>query len=213
MYNNNMAFYIRVVVYMIKKIVAGIAAIFITLVVVDQLFIQDLLTSIEQKNSNKSTEISQDFADAVAMSEDEGLQVGKKAPDFTLKTYNGKTVKLSDLKGKRVLLNFWASWCGPCEEEMPVMQKVYEELKEDQVEFVAVNMTIGKETIESATQFVKQFGLTFPVPLDIEGEVMKLYEVYGLPTSYFIDSDGVIRAKYFGPMEEKFMKEELTKLK
>ena len=208
-----MAFYIRVVVYMIKKIVAGIAAIFITLVVVDQLFIQDLLTSIEQKNSNKSTEISQDFADAVAMSEDEGLQVGKKAPDFTLKTYNGKTVKLSDLKGKRVLLNFWASWCGPCEEEMPVMQKVYEELKEDQVEFVAVNMTIGKETIESATQFVKQFGLTFPVPLDIEGEVMKLYEVYGLPTSYFIDSDGVIRAKYFGPMEEKFMKEELTKLK
>lgn len=144
-----MAFYIRVVVYMIKKIVAGIAAIFITLVVVDQLFIQDLLTSIEQKNSNKSTENSQDFADAVAMSEDEGLQVGKKAPDFTLKTYNGKTVKLSDLKGKRVLLNFWASWCGPCEEEMPVMQKVYEELKEDQVEFVAVNMTIGKETIES----------------------------------------------------------------
>lgn len=208
-----MAFYIRVVVYMIKKIVAGIAAIFITLVVVDQLFIQDLLTSIEQKNSNKSTENSQDFADAVAMSEDEGLQVGKKAPDFTLETYNGKTVKLSDLKGKRVLLNFWASWCGPCEEEMPVMQKVYEELKEDQVEFVAVNMTIGKETIESATQFVKQFGLTFPVPLDIEGEVMKLYEVYGLPTSYFIDSDGVIRAKYFGPMEEKFMKEELTKLK
>lgn len=208
-----MAFYIRVVVYMIKKIVAGIAAIFITLVVVDQLFIQDLLTSIEQKNSNKSTENSQDFADAVAMSEDESLQVGKKAPDFTLKTYDGKTVKLSDLKGKRVLLNFWASWCGPCEEEMPVMQKVYEELKEDQVEFVAVNMTIGKETIESATQFVKQFGLTFPVPLDIEGEVMKLYEVYGLPTSYFIDSDGVIRAKYFGPMEEKFMKEELTKLK
>ncbi|NCU17220.1 TlpA family protein disulfide reductase [Bacillus sp. P1(2020)] len=195
-----------------KKVVAGIVAILITLVVVDFLFIQDLVAGIKEKEDQLTLENSGEYQEAVAMADDVGLQIGKMAPDFTLNTHNGNTITLSELKGKKVLLNFWASWCGPCEEEMPAMQKVYNELMGQDVEIVAVNMTIGKETIESATQFVKQYGLTFPVPLDTKGEVMKLYEIYGLPTSYFLDSEGIIRAKFFGPMDEKFMKEELNKL-
>ncbi|WP_246203949.1 peroxiredoxin family protein [Pallidibacillus pasinlerensis] len=197
---------------MMKKVVAGIVAILITLVVVDFLFIQDLVAGIKEKEDQLTLENSGEYQEAVAMADDVGLQIGKMAPDFTLNTHNGNTITLSELKGKKVLLNFWASWCGPCEEEMPAMQKVYNELMGQDVEIVAVNMTIGKETIESATQFVKQYGLTFPVPLDTKGEVMKLYEIYGLPTSYFLDSEGIIRAKFFGPMDEKFMKEELNKL-
>lgn len=197
---------------MMKKVVAGIVAILITLVVVDFLFIQDLVAGIKEKEDQLTLENSGENQEAVAMADDVGLQIGKMAPDFTLNTHNGNTITLSELKGKKVLLNFWASWCGPCEEEMPAMQKVYNELMGQDVEIVAVNMTIGKETIESATQFVKQYGLTFPVPLDTKGEVMKLYEIYGLPTSYFLDSEGIIRAKFFGPMDERFMKEELKKL-
>lgn len=197
---------------MMKKVVAGIVAILITLVVVDFLFIQDLVAGIKEKEDQLTLENSGEYQEAVAMSYDVGLQIGKMAPDFTLNTHNGNTITLSELKGKKVLLNFWASWCGPCEEEMPAMQKVYNELMGQDVEIVAVNMTIGKETIESATQFVKQYGLTFPVPLDTKGEVMKLYEIYGLPTSYFLDSEGIIRAKFFGPMDERFIKEELKKL-
>lgn len=195
-----------------KKVVVGIVAILITLVVVDFLFIQDLVAGIKEKEDQLTLENSGEYQEAVAMSYDVGLQIGKMAPDFTLNTHNGNTITLSELKGKKVLLNFWASWCGPCEEEMPAMQKVYNELMGQDVEIVAVNMTIGKETIESATQFVKQYGLTFPVPLDTKGEVMKLYEIYGLPTSYFLDSEGIIRAKFFGPMDERFIKEELKKL-
>lgn len=197
---------------MMKKVVVGIVAILITLVVVDFLFIQDLVAGIKEKEDQLTLENSGEYQEAVAMSYDVGLQIGKMAPDFTLNTHNGNTITLSELKGKKVLLNFWASWCGPCEEEMPAMQKVYNELMGQDVEIVAVNMTIGKETIESATQFVKQYGLTFPVPLDTKGEVMKLYEIYGLPTSYFLDSEGIIRAKFFGPMDERFIKEELKKL-
>ncbi len=197
---------------MMKKVVVGIVAILITLVVVDFLFIQDLVAGIKEKEDQLTLENSGEYQEAVAMSYDVGLQIGKMAPDFTLNTHNGNTITLSELKGKKVLLNFWASWCGPCEEEMPAMQKVYNELMGQDVEIVAVNMTSGKETIESATQFVKQYGLTFPVPLDTKGEVMKLYEIYGLPTSYFLDSEGIIRAKFFGPMDERFIKEELKKL-
>lgn len=198
---------------MMKKIVAGIASLLITFIVVDYLFLQDLLNSLEEKdNTALSSENNPETVEAVAKEEDIGLQIGKKAPDFTLETIDGKTFALSGLKGEKVILNFWASWCGPCEEEMPVLQKTYNELKDHNVEIVAVNMTVGKETRETAIRFVKQFGLSFPVPLDTEGKVLKLYEVYGLPTSYFIDTEGVIRAKYFGPMEEKFIKDELKKL-
>ncbi|MED3642807.1 TlpA disulfide reductase family protein [Caldifermentibacillus hisashii] len=141
-----------------------------------------------------------------------GLKVGTKAPNFTLQTLSGETISLSELAGKKVILNFWATWCPPCREEMPAMERVYEQYSDSNVEIIAVNSTVGKETKEKAEEFVKELGLTFPIPLDIEGEVIKLYQIYGLPTSYFIDTNGIIHSIYFGPMHEAYMKEELTKM-
>lgn len=95
---------------------------------------------------------------------------------------------------------------------MPAMERVYEQYSDSNVEIIAVNSTVGKETKEKAEEFVKELGLTFPIPLDTEGEVIKLYQIYGLPTSYFIDTNGIIHSIYFGPMDEAYMKEELTKM-
>lgn len=140
-----------------------------------------------------------------------GLNIGEKAPDFELKTLDGKNFRLSDLRGKKILLNFWASWCGPCQEEMPELQKTYEKLHTQGVEIIAVNLTTDGETIQSVRAFAKSFNLTIPIPLDINGEVQKKYQIYGIPTSFFIDKNGTIRSKYFGPMTEPYIINELNK--
>ena len=114
----------------------------------------------------------------------------EKAPDFTVYDFEGNEVKLSDFKGKSVVLNFWASWCGPCKNEMPDFQQLYEEYGED-VHFVIVNMTDGgRETVESAKKFVEKAGYTFPVYFDTEYEASTVYAVSSIPTTYFIDKDG-----------------------
>ncbi|WP_342508922.1 TlpA disulfide reductase family protein [Sporosarcina sp. FSL K6-2383] len=137
-----------------------------------------------------------------------GLKKGTTPPDFELTTLSGDVVKLSDLKGKKVVLNFWASWCGPCKVEMPHMQNYYKKNKDkENVEFIAVNLTTGeKRGIEGVEQFVEAYGLTFPIPMDIDGTVGKQYEVMTIPTTYMIGTDGVIAFKKVGPMDEKMLK-------
>lgn len=125
-----------------------------------------------------------------------GLEVGNTPPDFELKTLSGDTVKLSDYKGKKVMLNFWATWCPPCKAEMPDMQKFYEGNK-DRVEILAVNM----DTTNDVAGFVKEYGLTFPILLDEENEVNKDYGIVSIPTTFFIDEDGVIKQKITGSMQ------------
>jgi len=142
-----------------------------------------------------------------------GLMVGEKAPEFSLEQLDGSPLSLKDLKGKKVLVNFWASWCEPCIKEMPDIQKVYDEYKEDgNIEILAINLTIGKETPEKARAFVEEMGLTFPVLLDVGGEIQKLYQVIPIPTSFFIDEDGVIRSVHQGPMTEEYIKKEFNRL-
>ena len=115
---------------------------------------------------------------------------GSEAPDFTVYDMEGNAHKLSDFRGKPVLLNFWASWCGPCQMEMPDFQKFYES-HGDQVHFVIVNLTDGQqETVESASAFIAEKGYTFPVYYDTDIDAATKYGVSAVPVSYFIDAEG-----------------------
>ena len=131
-----------------------------------------------------------------------GLEKGNRAPDFELTTMDGDDVKLSDYRGERVMLNFWASWCGPCRSEMPDMQKLYE--KEDII-ILAVNLADTESSPKNAINFVDQFGLTFPILLDEKSEVAALYQIQPIPTSYMIDSNGIIHNKALGALNYEQM--------
>ena len=112
------------------------------------------------------------------------------APDFTVLDQDGNEVKLSDMIGKPVVLNFWASWCGPCTSEMPHFESAYQEYGEDVV-FMMVNMTDGsRETIETATSFYDHSGYTFPIYFDSSYEAAIAYSVTSIPSTYFIGADG-----------------------
>ena len=115
---------------------------------------------------------------------------GSEAPDFTVYDMEGNAHKLSDFRGKPVLLNFWASWCGPCQMEMPDFQKFYES-HGDKVSFVIVNLTDGQqETVETASAFIEEKGYTFPVYYDTDIDAAVKYGVSAVPVSYFLDAEG-----------------------
>ncbi|EJV69904.1 MULTISPECIES: TlpA family protein disulfide reductase [Bacillus] len=143
-----------------------------------------------------------------------GIEIGKSAPDFELTKLDGAKVKLSDLKGKKVILNFWATWCGPCQQEMPDMEAFYKEHKEN-VEILAINYTPSEKGggEEKVRNFAKEKGITFPILLDKNIDVTTAYKVITIPTSYFIDTKGVIQDKFIGPMTQKEMEKRIAKLK
>ena len=112
------------------------------------------------------------------------------APDFTVYDAEGSAVKLSEYFGKPIILNFWASWCGPCKMEMPDFNEKSQTLA-GEVQFLMINMTDGsRETVETATAFIEEQGYTFPVFFDTASEAAYTYGAYSLPTTFFIDADG-----------------------
>jgi cytochrome c biogenesis protein CcmG/thiol:disulfide interchange protein DsbE len=133
-------------------------------------------------------------------------QKGFLAPDFELETFDHEIFKLSDLRGKPVLINFWASWCPPCRSEMPAIQKVYDEYRDQGFEVLAVNST-HQDNLGDAITFAQVRRLTFPILLDRDGSINYLYEIRSLPTSFFIDKNGIIQDVVIGgPMAEALLR-------
>lgn len=131
-----------------------------------------------------------------------GIRKGELAPDFELTTLDGETVKLSDYKGKRVMLNFWATWCPPCRAEMPDMQKFQ---KNKDVQVLAVNLTETEANLDTVHKFVDELNLTLTTPLDNKSAVSNEYQVMAYPTTYMIDSNGIIQSVTMGAMNYDFM--------
>lgn len=137
---------------------------------------------------------------------------GFSAPDFALDTLDGEQISLSELRGKVVLVNFWASWCPPCRAEMPAIESVYRSYKGLGLEVLAVNTT-NQDDVTAAAAFVQELRLSFPIPLDHTGAVSASYNLRGLPSSYFIDRQGVIRSVVVGgPMSEALVQSKVEDL-
>ena len=126
------------------------------------------------------------------------------APDFALQTLDGETIRLSDYRGHVVLLNTWATWCPPCLDEMPDLEAYYRRRQADGFVVLAVN---SQESPDTVAAFLKEHDFTFPVLLDPDGVVMSDYRVYGLPTSFFIGRDGVVRGVWSGRLSPNRLKE------
>lgn len=125
---------------------------------------------------------------------------GALAPDFLLEQLDGPDLRLSDFRGQPVVLNFWATWCSPCRKEMPQLVEAYDTYKDEGLVVIALNMQEGR-TI--AQNFADDYGMDFPVVIDRDGEMWDRYRALGLPTTYFIDSDGVIQSIFRGPFVDE----------
>lgn len=127
------------------------------------------------------------------------LGKGESAPNFTLPDLDAKMVSMADYKGKVILLNIWATWCPPCVEEMPSMEKLHQELKDEDFEILAVSIdTSGAKTV---LPFMKKHKLSFPALTDTKGAITSLYQTTGVPESFIIDKDGIIVEKVIGPRD------------
>ena len=150
--------------------------------------------------------VSADRAGTSTAGEIPAPREGFLAPDFTLQTIEGERVTLSELRGQAVLVNLWATWCPPCRAEMPAMQKMYEEYKDQGFTILAVNMTY-QDNSSAIAPFIQEHALTFPILIDDTGKVADNYELRSLPSSFFIDRDGIIQEVVIGgPMAEALLR-------
>lgn len=173
-----------------------------------------MLTTYIKNQVDNSKEIDENAIGYEIDLEKEGLEKGQLAPDFTLKTLSGETFHLSDLKGKKVVLNFWATWCPPCKIEMPHLQEYHEQYaKEEDFVIVGVNLTHTEVSKEKVKQFVDSYELTFPILLMEEKGVDDLYQILTIPSTFMIDSEGRIQNHIVGPLDQNKLEEYVSNLK
>lgn len=164
----------------------------------DEVKRESLITSENEKitsdksNSTENTanETTSNHTESNTSSDSESAEEPYTAPDFTVTDIDGNEIHLSDYLGKPVIVNFWASWCGPCKSEMPAFEDAYTEYK-DEIQFMIVNMTDGsRETVDTAASYIEEQGYTFPVFYDTQSIAAYTYQVYSIPATYFINADG-----------------------
>ena len=160
------------------------------------------ITKKEKIKEQKTEEAAKNIPGTKVTSLDEGTA----APDFELSTMTGEKVRLSDYHGKKVILNFWATWCPPCKAEMPHMESFYKANKNSGITILAVNLTSVDKGKDAVQNFINSNGLTFPILLDETGMIGTKYQAFTIPTSYIIDTKGIIQKKVVGPMDENTMK-------
>ena len=135
------------------------------------------------------------------------------APDFYFFDENGNRLRLSQFKGKPVILNFWASWCGPCKSEMPDLEEAYKKYGEE-IQFVILNMTDGsRETVESARRYIESAGYSFPVFYDKQQNGVIAYGISGVPVTFFIDADGYVKGVYSGAMSANILQQGIDRIR
>jgi len=136
----------------------------------------------------------------------QGLDLGQRAPELTgddsgtsvqLSDLDGQIVTLASLKGHPVWINFWATWCPPCQRETPVLRDAFKAHEGEGLVLLAIDV---QEPADSVRQYATKYGLTYRIGLDVTGAIFHTYRIYGLPSQYFIDRNGVIRGRYFGPV-------------
>lgn len=163
------------------------------------------------RNSPNTVTLSGDFftlaGQPLGASRGSGPGLGQPAPEFTLQDVDGRVVRLSDFRGKVVLVNFWATWCPPCRKEFPELVKAYAGGSGDVV-VVGVDL---QENASEVGQFASDYGATFPIVIDARADVAEAYRVLGLPSSYFIDAQGILRDQFFGPLTQKTIADKIEK--
>jgi cytochrome c biogenesis protein CcmG, thiol:disulfide interchange protein DsbE len=139
-------------------------------------------------------------------------QAGFAAPDFTLKTPSGESYTLSEFRGQAVLVNLWATWCPPCRAEMPTINKMYQEYKDQGFTVLAIDMTYQDNPM-NVVPFTQEYGLTFPILLEETGDIASLYQLRSLPSSYFINRAGIIQEVVIGgPMSEALLRTRIEQI-
>ena len=135
---------------------------------------------------------------------------GHPAPDFKLVSTDGKTISLSDFRGQPVILNFWATWCAPCRAEFPEFQKAAVD-NAGRLVIIGINNT-SADNADSIPAFLEEFGVTFPIVLDETGDTVKTYQIIGLPTTIFVDSNGIVNEVFTGPLNKAYIESKISEL-
>lgn len=166
---------------------------------------ENLIKVTEASETSEENEVDNVENNTADNTEDKGADELMKAPDFTVTDEQGNKVSLSDFVGKPVILNFWASWCGPCKSEMPAFEDAYNQYGEE-IHFLMVNLTDGtRETPDVAKAFVEEQGYTFPIFYDSDIDAARVYGVMSIPVTYIIDAEGNIVAHARGAIDREIL--------